>query len=363
MFIHKILPRLNRLNVTFSRSLYYSWNRDHLECDCAGFITMLLKELHCLPPELMAFSPTPKACDFFSFIKKHRERKNCINQLNRYDVLVWKKETIPIKGDTGHILLLTKRPKKISENKYLLTIIEVTKKTTQIRPRTIELTTQKDGSLYRIQWDPFSQKVKETEILGFNFFKSKDCNNCQYPESRCLCDVLPTSKWNAPPIIILRHPSEKKHPLATVPLLKRSFKNLIIHEGETFSPIRGTLIYPLLEFKNKREKDQYCIQSPKEILKLSPILPLILIDGTWKKSKKIIHLNSWLRDLPQLEIHSPEKSRYRLRKQKNNKSLNTLETFSFLWQGIDQKNRQKAKQIVHIMDKFIERQELAKGFN
>ncbi|KAG0569742.1 hypothetical protein KC19_6G113000 [Ceratodon purpureus] len=48
------------------------------------------------------------------------------------------------------------------------------------------------------------------------------CPGCARPVSVCLCDVIPSPRWNLQTrLLVLQHPHELKHKLATVPVLSR----------------------------------------------------------------------------------------------------------------------------------------------
>ncbi|MBY0415033.1 MAG: DTW domain-containing protein [Bdellovibrionales bacterium] len=76
----------------------------------------------------------------------------------------------------------------------------------------------------------------EQHHLDFNFTSESRafCPECDFLKSRCLCDTL-KSISNDIHLIVLQHPSETKHPLNTVRIMKKSFKEMTIIVGENFS--------------------------------------------------------------------------------------------------------------------------------
>lgn len=347
MILHQILAKLQAFShYSFKREPYLDWEKELLECDCSGLITLLLLELkkedH---PLFHQFGPHPKAKDYFDFIKDHDPILR-IQDLKRYDVLCWKKNSPPQKGDTGHLMILLNRPKKIGGLKWEIQVLEATKRLQKLSPQTKVVEVNHSGHIQRIQWDPNSTKVKETQILGFSFFLNEECPTCLFPKITCLCEFLPQRKFKSPPIIILRHPSEKKHPFASVPLLERCFEDLTILEGEVFSPIQGTLIFP-------EQQNIEVVDFKKLEVGESTPLPFILLDGTWNKVKKILHLNPWLVKLPRRELVPKEKPQYLIRKVINDKALSTLEAFSIL-HSIE--NPIEAHTIVTIFKEFNRKQ-------
>lgn len=148
------------------------------------------------------------------------------------------------------------------------------------------------------------------------------CPSCDFILSRCLCDTL-TRISNQTELIILQHPSETKHALNTVRLMKNSFQKIKIFIGENFNEHeelktllqnnRAALIFP-------NEKSETLSEREK-----SSITHLVFIDGSWKKAKKIYFSTTLLHSLPIYSLEPKEKSQYRIRSSQFSESLSTLE--------------------------------------
>jgi DTW domain-containing protein YfiP len=152
------------------------------------------------------------------------------------------------------------------------------------------------------------------------------CLECDFLKSRCLCDTLKSIPNNVH-LIVLQHPTETKHPLNTVRIMKKSFQELSIMIGEDFTndlklntllcdpENECAVLYPgesssLLNDSNERAKT---------------LTHLILIDGTWRKAKKIFMLSKNLHTLPMLKLDPQDQSEYKIRKAPSEDSLSTLE--------------------------------------
>lgn len=61
----------------------------------------------------------------------------------------------------------------------------------------------------------------------------------------------------------------------------------------------------------------------------------IIIDGTWRKARKILHSNPWLQRIPAYHFASPPPSRYCIRKVPGQDSLSTIEAIHYLLQRTD----------------------------
>ena len=151
------------------------------------------------------------------------------------------------------------------------------------------------------------------------------CPDCEFLKSRCLCDTLKLIPNNVH-VVILQHPTETKHPLNTVRIMKKSFTEISVLVGEDFSSDlklntilcdssnQCALLYP---------NDKADVLNSHNASKA--ITHLLLIDGTWRKAKKIFMLSTNLHNIPTLKLEPQEQSDYRIRKAPSENSLSTLE--------------------------------------
>ncbi len=156
------------------------------------------------------------------------------------------------------------------------------------------------------------------------------CPGCEFLKSRCLCETL-KSIHNNVHLVVLQHPSESKHPLNTVRIMKKSFQNITVILGEDFTTHaqlndtlnnpsnRCSLLYPTPQAK-RLSLDGVAQQAPTH---------LILLDGTWRKAKKIFLSSKNLQELLAFTFVTEEMSDYRIRKSSIENSFSTLEASSF----------------------------------
>ena len=151
------------------------------------------------------------------------------------------------------------------------------------------------------------------------------CSECDFLKSRCLCDTLKSTPNNIH-LIILQHPSETKHPLNTVRIMKKSFKEMTVIVGEDFHNdiSLNTLICD--------PKNECALLYPGEAsvvldshFKSRSLTHIILIDGTWRKAKKIFMLSKNLHALPSYRLATTANSDYLIRKSPHKNALSTLE--------------------------------------
>lgn len=169
------------------------------------------------------------------------------------------------------------------------------------------------------------------------------CPACERPEKVCLCQWLQQIN-NKFPITVLRHKSEAGHALNTVNILKKSLRRILVVDGEIFDeniiPENSFLIYPSED------------AAPLENVNIPESAQLILLDGSWKKTRKILYLNPWLLKLPKISLPL-QNSRYYLRKQKD-RGFSTLEAVYTALSELDKQQNYKA--LLTCLDKMMEQQ-------
>lgn len=150
------------------------------------------------------------------------------------------------------------------------------------------------------------------------------CPECDYIISRCLCSTI-RSIDNKTHLIVLQHPTESRHALNTVNLMKKSFLKMDLFIGENFSEMEklNSLIDHNLEtmaliFPTNKSK----ILTPGTLKKITH---LIFIDGTWKKARKIYLLSTNLHKLDHYSLIPTRQSNYKIRSSSLENSLSTLE--------------------------------------
>ena len=167
----------------------------------------------------------------------------------------------------------------------------------------------------------------EHRSTKLKYFMSRlKCSACGRPQAVCLCPWI-SSIDNKFHITVLRHKSETSHALNTTEILNLSLSNITVIDGEIFEEIENAaLIFP----------SDYS-QQIEDVSELN-FKTFILLDGTWRKARKIIYLNPWLEKLPAISLPAV-KSSYILRK-KSPEGFSTLEaTVSLLSQLENDENK------------------------
>jgi DTW domain-containing protein len=176
------------------------------------------------------------------------------------------------------------------------------------------------------------------------------CAVCLRPQSTCICQWI-TPTQHQVEVVVLQHPLEVTQAKGSARLLHLSLPHSALAVGEVFAEaeLQALISAPLESQTPARAatfKPQYPIftillypDSPQDQalgLPAPPILAperlrdptrlrLIVLDGTWRKSRKMLYLNPLLHALPRLALRDLPASAYRIRKAHKPDQLSTLE--------------------------------------
>ena len=127
-------------------------------------------------------------------------------------------------------------------------------------------------------------------------------------------------------MLLLQHPLEQGHAKGSAGLLQMSLQRCRTWVGETFDPaaLAQALAAPDQSSWLLYPEDRTAIAGAT----LTPppaCRQLVLLDATWRKSRKMLLLNPLLQRLPRLALLDPPASRYTVRKAHLGHQLSTLE--------------------------------------
>ncbi|MGH8451571.1 tRNA-uridine aminocarboxypropyltransferase [Pseudomonas sp.] len=148
------------------------------------------------------------------------------------------------------------------------------------------------------------------------------CSRCLRPATHCLCALIP-SLDSRTRVLLLQHPSEVNHALNTARLAALGLNNAQLVVGEVFEDLSTLLNPPGFQARLLFPADEaqpLQAYAPGE----QPLL-LVVPDGTWRKARKMLHLNPLLAALPRVTLAEGSVSRYRLRKAPGPGALSTVE--------------------------------------
>lgn len=197
------------------------------------------------------------------------------------------------------------------------------------------------------------------------------CLDCLRPLKTCLCKHVRRVK-NRVELIILQHPLEMYEAKNSARLLHLCATNSQIFNGEVFNDefftniiapdlsIYNVLLYPAPD----NEKSLGILPPPalsaerlthEDPVSGSPLVRLWVLDATWRKSRKMLYLNSHLQAMPRLHLTECPPSIYSIRKAHNENQLSTLEAACYALQQLEN-NRVNYMPVLNAFAAFIREQ-------
>ena len=175
-------------------------------------------------------------------------------------------------------------------------------------------------------------------------------------------------------VVILQHPLEVDHAKGSARLLHLSLPHSRLVTGEVFDPalLQALLTAPLvpeasaarprqalLLFPDTPEEKALGLSAPSVLagdgLRDPAQWRLIVLDGTWRKSRKMLYQNPLLQRLPRLALREMPASHYLIRKAHRPDQLSTLEaTCAALMQLEGQ--AEKYQRLLTAFDGFVAQQ-------
>lgn len=147
------------------------------------------------------------------------------------------------------------------------------------------------------------------------------CVRCSRPQSHCLCPLIPYLPSRTR-VLILQHPQEQRHALNTACLAALGLQNGELQVGER---IDAALAEDLQDGRSWLLFPGEDAQPLASLAQLPQPQRLVVPDGSWRKARKLLHLNPALAALPRVCLPAGLVSRYRLRKAPAEGALSTIE--------------------------------------
>ncbi len=151
------------------------------------------------------------------------------------------------------------------------------------------------------------------------------CERCLRPAQHCLCPLIPNINSETR-LLIVQHPSEQNHALNTARLLALGLQHAELLIAESL------IEYPhwIAALQDPQWRTELLFPGPEvPLLSIqsqdSRPRRLVLLDGTWRKARKLMHLNPALQALPRVSLPDSLRSRYRLRKVPQPGALSSIE--------------------------------------
>jgi len=186
------------------------------------------------------------------------------------------------------------------------------------------------------------------------------CRRCDLPASACLC-CWTQAIDNPVELLLLQHPHEQHQAKGSARLLRLSLAHCRLWVGEQFE---ADALQAALAAEGRRALLLY----PPTPGQASPMfeaaadnagpLRLVVIDATWRKSRKMLLLNPALQALPRLALQQPPPSRYAAhRKAERAEQRSTLEAAVLALQSLEAQPERYEPLLQAFSDWLGERQE------
>lgn len=154
------------------------------------------------------------------------------------------------------------------------------------------------------------------------------CAVCERPQTACIC--ASAVRVDSPvEVLILMHPLEVGHAKNSGRLLNLCLPRSHIAVGEAFEP---EALGALLHAGGRQPVLLYPAEEGQDAGRAPPVpsrLRLVVLDATWRKSRKMLYLNPALRALPRLALDDAPASGYRIRKAHAPHQLSSFEAVAY----------------------------------
>ncbi len=158
---------------------------------------------------------------------------------------------------------------------------------------------------------------------------------------------------NRSALLILQDPGEVGQAKGTAALLARCLSRVELRVGERFEPPRSidglVLLYPPT---HGHEPPGSPMQRTASMAKDVATTTLVALDGTWRRSRRLLALNPWLQTLPRLALEAPPPSRYKIRRAHADSQRSTLEACASALAALDNDEARYAP-LWQAMDAFV----------
>jgi DTW domain-containing protein YfiP len=164
--------------------------------------------------------------------------------------------------------------------------------------------------------------------------RRESCAACLRARSACICHFVRPLSSRAE-LLILQHPLEVRNAKNSARLLHLCLGASRLIVGERFDPSElEALLHadgrtPLLLYPDTPGDASLGIPAPPVldagVLARPEALRLVVLDGTWRKSRKMLYINTPLQRLPRLALLQAPPSAYRIRRAHAAHQLSTLE--------------------------------------
>ena len=150
------------------------------------------------------------------------------------------------------------------------------------------------------------------------------CQRCRRPQSVCYCRHI-TPLETVTRVVLLQHPRERDVAIGTARMASLCLPNSELHVGVRWQG--SSALARALSDPSRPAALLYPGANAIDVVKSPPRGPvtLIVVDGTWWQTKKLVRENPELAALPRYAFVPPEPSEYRIRREPKESYVSTIE--------------------------------------
>lgn len=189
--------------------------------------------------------------------------------------------------------------------------------------------------------------------------KRARCAVCLRAQAACICRWIRQVAAEAS-LLVLQHPLEVGNAKNSARLLHLCVAGSALAVGEAFEPAAlAALLHadrrtPVLLYPGT--PGDPALPAPPPFTPMpAQALRLVVLDATWRKSRKMLYLNPLLQRLPRLALHDVAPSGYRIRKAHAPHQLSSLEAAALALAQLEG-NEEKFRPVFEAFDGFVEQQ-------
>lgn len=198
--------------------------------------------------------------------------------------------------------------------------------------------------------------------------KRSMCNLCLRAQSACICHWVRTVEHQVE-VLFLQHPLEVGNAKNSARLLHLSLPHSRLVVGETFDDdalhrllydgvndeeraVRPVLLYPDTSADHKIAMPPAWPEAPGD----DGVYRLVVLDATWRKSRKMLYLNPMLQQLPRLPLADMPASHYAIRKAHKPDQLSSFEATCYALMQMEN-DAEKYLPLLAAFDGFVAQQQ------
>ena len=204
------------------------------------------------------------------------------------------------------------------------------------------------------------------QVNGLARGSRQQCPHCL--RALCICHLV-QQQVSSTRLLIWQHPNEVHHVKGSGRLLHLCLPDSVIISAEHLR------LQQVLEFAQLESSDELALLYPNDdlagafassqIADCSKLKTLVLLDASWRDSRKLLRLNPYLLDLPRYALQHSYAPRYRIRKAHKAGQLSSMEAGIYALSEINKTRRSdrvladspfNAAALLSVFDAFVDKQ-------